>query len=265
MMQFLTQFFLKNAFRSKRVLWMGILGFVPVVVAGFLLVVPPVIGRSVDASSYFREIAFSLHLHILLPLFSALVGAGIIADEIEDQTLPYLLTRPVPKWRLAVSKSLAACAIAGMMLIASLLVTYSVLSMGGGPAAWISDMRTLLQACIVLILGTLVYVSLFGVLGASIKKPVLTGLLFAFGWENFMAYMPSRIRLLTVVTYLHNLFPRTSRTIAGDGVNEIFKYLDSSVSLTAPVSVTVLLAMFLVFTALTVSLLYLKEYRLEQG
>lgn len=265
MMQFLTQFFLKNAFRSKRVLWMAILGFVPVVVAGFLLVVPPVIGRSVDASSYFREIAFSLHLHILLPLFSALVGAGIIADEIEDRTLPYLLTRPLPKWRLAVSKSLAACAVVCMVLVASLLVTYSVLSMGGGPAAWISDLRSLMQVAAVLVLGILVYVPLFGALGASIKKPVLAGLLFAFGWENFMAYMPSRIRLLTVVTYLHNLFPRASRTMAGDGVNELFKYLDSSMSLTAPVSVTVLLVMFLVFTGLTVSFLYIKEYRLEQG
>jgi ABC-2 type transport system permease protein len=264
-MRFMTIFFLRNAFRSKRVFWMAILGIVPVFIAFILLIIPPLTGKTTDATQFFREIGFSLHLHILLPLFSALVGAGIIADEVEDGTLPYLLTRPVPKWRLVVSKVIAACMVVGMMLIVSLLVTYTVLSVSGGPAAWLSDMRTFLVTAIVLFLGVLVYVPLFGALGASIRKPVLVGLLFAFGWENFMAYMPTRIRLLTVVTYLHNLFPRSSRTVAEDGVSEIFKYLDSSVRLSAPVSVTVLVAMFIVFTGLTVSLLYLKEYRMEQG
>ncbi len=264
-MQFLTLFFFKNTFRSKRILWMAILGLVPVAAAIVLVTIPPMIGRSVDTASYFREIGFSLYLHILLPLFSALVGAGIIAEEVEDRTLPYLLTRPVPRWCIAASKALAACITVTLILAASLLVTYTLLSVRGGPAAWLSDMRTFLRVAVVLILGILVYVPLFGVLGGSIKKPVLVGLLFAFGWENFMAYMPSKIRLLTVVAYLHNLYPRSSRTIAGDGVNEIFKYLDSSVKLSAPVSVAVLLTMFIVFTGLTVSLLYLKEYRLEQG
>lgn len=264
-MRFMTIFFLRNTIRSKRVFWMAILGVVPVFIAFVLLIIPPLTGKTTDVMRFFREIGFSLHLHILLPLFSALIGAGIIADEVEDRTLPYLLTRPVPKWRLVVSKVIAACMIVWIILIVSLLVTYTVLSMSGGPAAWLSDMRAFLEVAVVLLLGVLVYVPLFGALGASIRKPVLAGLLFAFGWENFMAYMPTRIRLLTVVTYLHNLFPRSSRVIAEDGVNEIFRYLDSVVRLSATVSVTVLLAMFLVFTGLTVSLLYLKEYRLEQG
>jgi hypothetical protein len=80
-----------------------------------------------------------------------------------------------------------------------------------------------------------------------------------------MAYMPSKIRLFTVVTYLHNLFPRSRGSIVDDGVNKLFEYLDSSVKLSTPVSVTVLLVMFLAFTGLTIALLYFREYRLEQG
>lgn len=264
-MQFLALFFVRNTFRSKRILWMALLGLVPVAVALVLVTVPPIFGKAVDTVGYFREIGFSLFLHILLPLFAALVGAGIIAEEVEDRTLPYLLTRPVPRWRIAAAKTLAACIVVTLILIVSLLVTYTLLAVRGGVSAWVVGMTDFIRIAAVLFLGILVYVPLFGVLGGAVKKPVLAGLLFAFGWENFMAYMPSRVRLLTVVSYLHNLYPRGGGSMIDDGVSTIFDYLDSTVRLTAPVSIAVLLAMFLVFTALTTALLHFKEYRLEQG
>ena len=38
--------------------------------------------------------------HALAPLAALLYSAGIIQDEVEDQTLTYLLLRPLPRWAL---------------------------------------------------------------------------------------------------------------------------------------------------------------------
>ena len=41
---------------------------------------------------------FNLIPHVLATLTALLYAAGIIQDEIEEQTLTYLLLRPLPRW-----------------------------------------------------------------------------------------------------------------------------------------------------------------------
>src|SRR5262249_27778985 len=47
---------------------------------------------------------FILIPHALLPLTALLYASGMIQDEIEEQTLTYLLIRPLPKWALYLAK-----------------------------------------------------------------------------------------------------------------------------------------------------------------
>jgi hypothetical protein len=44
-------------------------------------------------------LAMMLLPQLLIPLVALLYASGIIEDELEDQTITYLLIRPLPRWR----------------------------------------------------------------------------------------------------------------------------------------------------------------------
>src|SRR5258708_16965542 len=44
----------------------------------------------------------------LLVILSVVFGTGVLAQEIEQKTIVYLLTRPVPRWRIMLMKFLGA-------------------------------------------------------------------------------------------------------------------------------------------------------------
>ena len=49
------------------------------------------------------RLRFNLIPHALAPLAALFYAAGIIQDEVEEQTLTYLLLRPLPRWALYLS------------------------------------------------------------------------------------------------------------------------------------------------------------------
>src|SRR4051794_22531871 len=62
-----------------------------------------------DSPPVFNEfiLAFMFIPQALLPLVALIYASGIIQDELEDQTITYLLIRPIPKWALYIVKMLA--------------------------------------------------------------------------------------------------------------------------------------------------------------
>jgi hypothetical protein len=261
-MRFLVSFFFKNAFRSKRVFWMAMLGLVPFAVGIVLTLLPRLVDREIDPSNLFLELGFLLHISILLPLASAFIGSGAVADEVEEGTLPYIITRPVPKWRFVVSKVLAGFIVTGMILTLSLWVTYTVMSGAAGLTQWISGLTVLMRVTGVLLLGTLAYVSLFGLLGALMTRPVLYGLVFAFGWEKVVAHLPMRLKFFTIVTYLNGLYPGYTQggTATEETVKETLGRILSGGDTPAPMAALILLLIALSCTALTALFLYVREY-----
>jgi len=52
-----------------------------------------------------------------------------------------------------------------------------------------------------------VYCALFALIGALLKRPLLVGLVFAFGWEQVALLMPGYLKRFTVAYYLQGLVP----------------------------------------------------------
>src|SRR5262249_26020272 len=68
--------------------------------------------------------------HVLVPLAALLYASGMIRDEIEEQTLTYLLIRPLPRWAIYFTKLLATL-VAGTALTALFtLITYGAIAWG---------------------------------------------------------------------------------------------------------------------------------------
>ena len=84
--------------------------------AALLALLPPFIGllwRMGAKEDFSAELAYnllsaSLVFGFVLVILSVVFSTGVISQEIEQKTIMYLLTRPVPRWRIALVKFAAA-------------------------------------------------------------------------------------------------------------------------------------------------------------
>ena len=58
-----------------------------------------------------------------------------------------------------------------------------------------------------LAIGLAAYGAVFAYVGARMKRPLVTGLVFAFGWEPAVLLFPGYLKRLTVAYYLQALVP----------------------------------------------------------
>jgi ABC-2 type transport system permease protein len=264
--RFLISFFLRNGIRSRRTIWMAALALIPVGVGMLLWILrAPLAEEGISISSRFPQLSLVLFLHFLLPLMTVFVGSSIIADEVDERTLPYLLVRPIPKRTIILAKTAAVSITTTTILLGSLFLSYNVVVAEGGTAAWTSNLSVLLQTAGVLMLGTIAYIPLFGFLGGILKRPVLVGLLLVFVWERTVAFFPGNVKLLTVVHYLHVLIPPFQNSSGEDVRRAILDLMEPARPVSTTTAILILVAIGAVFMVATVLLPYIKEYRLEQG
>ncbi|HSG28432.1 MAG TPA: ABC transporter permease subunit [Candidatus Krumholzibacterium sp.] len=264
-MGYLLAFFLRDGIHSRRTLWIAIMGLIPVACAVLLLAADTVFQtENLRLSTIYPQLSYLLFLHFLLPLTSIFIGTAIIGDEVEEKTLPYLITRPVPRWGIVAMKTLAGVITIGAVILVSFTLTWLIMNAGSGMGRLIRSAPAFIRSGSALLLGTLVYVPLFGVVGALLKRPVLAGLLFAFGWESSVAFFPGNVRLLTVAHYLHSLFPPIRKISTSDIGGSLFGIAMTANRTPVILSVLGLFGMIVLFSGILTAILYFKEYRLDE-
>jgi len=135
------------------------------------------------AKDFYRDILSILHLRVLIPLVAILFAAGTLEDERQRGHLPYLLTRPVPRWAMPVSRYLVGSLVAGIAVLLGVVITFLLLlgTPQGTPGffTW-----PLLFSWLAL----LVYGALFTLVGVAVQRPYLVGLLYVLGIESAIEY-----------------------------------------------------------------------------
>ena len=100
-------------------------------------------------------------------------GTSLIADEVEDKTITYLFTRPIPRGAVLVGKYLAYLACTVFVVLPSVMLVYLlVVPMRGSLGGSFID---LLKDLALLALGLSVYGAVFAFIGARFKRPLLVG------------------------------------------------------------------------------------------
>ena len=158
------------------------------------------------------EVEFVLVLNLmpsaLATLTALLYAAGIVRDEIEEQTLTYLLLRPLPRWALYITKLLAT------ILVTSLLTgTFTVLAMAviywDAPDQWRAAMLERAPRMVVLLaIAQAGYCSLFGALSLLMRWSVFVGIGYIIVFEGLLANIPLLTRKLTIMYYFRVLAMR---------------------------------------------------------
>ena len=226
---------------SRRTIFMAIVLGTPVLLAVVIRVVDAtgvaplrVNGERVGGLTIFGVMLWWLYLRFVVPVLGVFYGTSLIADEVEDKTITYLFTRPVSRGAVLVGKYLAylACTVLvvlpSVMLVFFLMVPFSQI----GPA-----FVTLLVDLGLLALGLAVYGGIFALVGTVMKRPLVAGLVFAFGWEQIAMVMPGYLRRFTLVYYLQGLVPHA---IPSEGIVSLL----ASVFEDTPAAATCLIALF---------------------
>jgi ABC-2 type transport system permease protein len=145
-------------------------------------------------------LVFMLIPQALLPLVALLYGSGIIQDEQEEQTLTYLLIRPISKWALYGVKTLATLTTAVVLTAVFTVLTYTVIYIGASTGGENIPLRCA-KAIGIHSASVVAYCCLFGTMSLFTKRTLILGFLYTAFFEGFLANLPFSIRLLTIIYY----------------------------------------------------------------
>ena len=250
---------------SRRTIFMALVVGSPVLVALVARIVQSagiaplrVNGVQVDAVSMFGAIIWILFLWFIVPVLGVFYGTSLIADEVDDKTITYLFTRPVRRGAVVVGKYMAYLLCTTLVVLPSVMIVYFLMvPFRQIPASFIS----LVIDLGVLGLGLAAYGALFALIGAAIRRPLVVGLVFVFGWELVTLVMPGYLKRFTLAYYLQTLVPHAMPT--GDTVS----LLQGAVFREPPsvaTSIGVLVLAIVASLALAARVVEQREYVLEQ-
>jgi ABC-type transport system involved in multi-copper enzyme maturation permease subunit len=146
-----------------------------------------------------------MYVRFIVPVLGVFYGTALVADEVDDKTITYLFTRPIQRSAVVFGKYLAYLVCTVLLLLPSVVVVFFLtVPIGGGRT--IGEMFPMLVSDLGMIaLGLAAYGAVFAFIGTRLKRPLLTGLIFALGWEPIAMLVPGYLKRLTVAYYLQAL------------------------------------------------------------
>ena len=251
---------------SRRTVFMLLIVAAPVLIALFVRTLvalgAPILqgprGVRMTGPAIFGMMIWVFYLRFTVPVLGVFYGTSLIADEVEDKTITYLFTRPIRRVAVLVGKYLAYLACTIFVVLPSVMIVYfllvPVVDIARGFTALVTDLG-------LLAIGIAAYGALFTMIGAWMKRPLVVGLIYVFGWEQMAMLMPGYLRRGTIAYYLQALVPHAMP--ADEGLTSILR----SVFVETPgpaVSLAVLTAITLVSLACAMRIIERREYVLEQ-
>jgi ABC-type transport system involved in multi-copper enzyme maturation permease subunit len=153
----------------------------------------------------FGMMIWFFYLRFTVPVLGVFYGTALIADEVEDKTITYLFTRPIRRGAVLVGKYLAYLAVTSFVVLPSVMLVYLLVAPINGSLG--ASFIPLLKDLALLFLGLATYGAFFAFVGARFKRPLLTGLIWVFGWEQAALAFPGYLKKFTIAYYLQALVP----------------------------------------------------------
>jgi ABC-2 type transport system permease protein len=171
--------------------WRGVLLFVlPVILLGLAALVRGLAGQDEEPT---QHVLYGLGLVVVVPLVALLATSGLLAAEIDDGAISYLLAKPVSRYTIVASKLLVAlvCVLAFgaiPMLLAGFILLPTEPSVAVGFAVGA-------------LLGGSAYCAVFAWLSVLTRHAVVFGLVYLLIWEGLLGGLLDGIRWLSVTRW----------------------------------------------------------------
>jgi ABC-type transport system involved in multi-copper enzyme maturation permease subunit len=252
---------------SRRSIFLALVVGGPVVLAAVVRIVALIApssslrvnGAMVGGPSIFGMMIWLLYVRFIVPVLGVFYGTALIADEVDDKTITYLFTRPIRRGSVLIGKYLAYLGCTVLLILPTVIIVFFlIVPLGGGSVG--QAFPSLLTDLGMIALGLAAYGALFALVGARLKRPLVIGLVFVFGWEPTAMLIPGYLKQLTVAYYVQALVPHAMPEDSTLGsILQVFNDVPPvAVSLAA---LTIITAAALWLAARTVET---REYVLEQ-
>jgi ABC-2 type transport system permease protein len=188
---------------GRRLLVLALLYLLPCALAVLLRNLP----KPAPAEALEFALIFSLLPHGLAPLTALLYAAGVVSDEVEEQTLTYLLLRSMPRWALYLTKLLATLCVTTLLVAVAVTALYAAIYLGT-PGFWGEIVPRAGRMIAATALAQVGYCTLFGFLGLVTRRSLVAGIGYIVVVEGVLANLDFVGRQLTIVYYVRALVLR---------------------------------------------------------
>lgn len=197
-------------------------------------------------SNAYYMFTVDFYMLLVLPITCLTAFGGMVRDDLQEDTVCFLLTRPMKRWQFFLSKYVSHLAWT-QITTALTLLAFAV----SGTLRGVDDVPNLiLTLLIVQVPAIMVYGAISSLMGLLTKKYLVLGIIYGFVVEFGIGQIPTNINTLAMTNHLKSLL--TKYTPLAEYLNQ--EPGSSFTAIAAIVTVTV------VFLALSSLMFTMREY-----
>ena len=194
---------------------------------------------------FLDDIVLQVMLPSVLPLAALILATGAFGDEIEDRTLPYLVLKPITRFRIVLEKMLASAVVSiPIVSIGAVVSWFLVFTDTGG-----DHMDVLWAILASTAVGVLLYSSVFMLLSLLIRRAILASIIYSLVWESVLGRFIPGLRYLSIRHVVSSIYTSTIETVdpggrldSGLGIDNAFSLQGAIVGAAVVSAVAILLS-----------------------
>jgi ABC-2 type transport system permease protein len=182
----------RQLFVRRRLIATILLALVPMIVALLHRRVSP---NDPEVLDFLATLCSELSIATLLPLAAVVFGTTVSGGEIDDGTIVYLLVKPLPRWRVVLSKYFVAVAATLAVVLPGVLLPWPAVGLAAVP----SDVPV--AFAVAGTFGAFLYCALFVLLGLVTRRSLVFGLGYIVALEFVLMQRLSGLKSLSIREY----------------------------------------------------------------
>ena len=207
---------LRSLLDGRRTLALGLLALLPVIPASVFAA-----AGEIEPELFWARLVQRLIIPTVAAFVAVVIGASALGDEREDGTILYLLSTPVSRLGLVVTKVLASWTVAAALLTPPVVVAGLIALRGD------ATVGRIVWPVVGMLAAALCYCAVTAWLSTVTRRPVVLGVLYILLWEGSIATFAASADRLSIAAY--------GRVLAVEGVIDV-----NAPEISAPVAVIVL-------------------------
>jgi len=192
--------------RRRRMLLAAVITLIPVVIPIFMAFFSKSEFNE-DGNEAFVYLMELVQIDSLGPLLALFFASLLVGEEIEIQTISYILTRPMPRSAWVLGRYFAYLTVTSVMIGVSIFLTFAACTPLSGISFNPVDLQLMLHYYGVAVMGLMGYGAVAIFLGAYTKRPIIIGVVLLYGWQQLAMMVPGVIDFLTIKKYTDALLP----------------------------------------------------------
>ncbi|MDX6738254.1 ABC transporter permease [Actinocorallia sp. A-T 12471] len=185
-----------------------------------------------DTLSTSTGVLHAFGIVVLLPLLALIVGTGVIGPEIDEGQIMYVLTKPISRASVVLTKF--ACAV-GLVVVFAVVPVWAASAIMVGPESDVSW-----AFAVGALQGGVVYAAVFLALAVVSRNAVTIGLIYALVWESMIGGFVAGSRNLSIQSWaLSSVDALTSATTVNIGSSATTGLILTAITVTAALTLAI--------------------------